>query len=592
MFPIQMNAITADDLIVGQTGQVSLELSQITTVGSWIWWDPFKPFSVDATITIEEFGYSEKVTVPLVGDDFSGASTKLISFVYDVAVRGDYNVQIDLSTEGVTLLSQTVELTALGEAFIEFSRQAFDVTDTTFTTDLSYFDETGAALSSLQVRGSLGSDFATSESTFGAKYIRTDRTDSSGTLEMTFNVQDLVEDGLLDLNSLYSQIPAPPFASIKLYLNVTNVASFDLTTSEHVVEIQIRLKTVSLRTSPANLQLTQGTTDSFSFSVTALDQDQAPIANARIEYVVPKIPSIANTVFTDADGEATITLRDSDLFSLSDLAILFNDLRNDNAEVNTTIRMVMTAENYPTKVLTRVISILPNDIVITANPVQPAIKEKNILQESLPPIEIEVATSDLFSRVINSLVHIEWNNTEWDSFVDLSDREEHVTPYTFSLDPSSLPAGAYTVLIVAVKDGITSTVAIEAIVDDAGLSLSQEQIVKPKVLGKTIIVEASTIEDVAFTAISVIGALALAWIGGVFAEFLKELIFTKECPHCGSPLGRRTKALVCKWCGNDLPWTKNTLNPEEDLPMEGASEPAMSETAPPTEADEGPAKDL
>ncbi|RMG25094.1 MAG: zinc ribbon domain-containing protein [Methanobacteriota archaeon] len=580
MFPVEMVAIEQPDLLVGDEGQITLGLSQFVTDGTWIWWDPFKPFTFDIKVTIPKFDYVKTETVLL--DSFNAQDTLYIPFTYEITERGVYDVQIELSTEGLVLLSQTVQSRALGVARTEFGIEAFSITDSTYATDLTFIDEKGDVLSSLQVSGSLGLPFDDSIPKFDQKYIRSGRTDTSGKLELTFSVKDLSDDGLVNLTELYSQDPIPPFKEIFLYLNITNSGAFNLESRILVVPVRVLLNRVNMRVSPTNLEITQGTTETFTFSVTALDQNQNPIKDASISYRVKEIPEIKNTVFTDLDGEATISFRDQELFALSNLAIIANQGRNTNnlETINVTIEMTLNSSLYPVRTIERTLTILPNSLVITANPVQLSVKEANIIEQSIPPIDVEVAVSDIFSRVVNAFVSITWSDPKINDIVPLNAAEKHLSPYTFSVDVSSLPAGNYTLLIIAEKDGITSTVEIDT--NNPGLSLAQvPEIHRPVITARNIVIESSTVEDVAISLFSVLSALAIAkgieFLGGFS---LQVIGITRKCPFCDEVISSRVP--VCPNCGRDV---KDNEKPK-DTPEHAISPPE------PQPEEEEPAKEM
>lgn len=579
MFPVEMTVIEQPDLPVGEEGQVTLGLNLLEAGGAWIWWDPFKPFTFDIKVTISDFNYVKTETV-LLGS-FSTTETLYVPFTYEITQRGPYDIVIELSTEGLVLLSQTVQSRALGTARPEFSVQSFSITDTTFETDLTLIDEVGDVLSSLQVSGALGLPFKDNIQQFNQKYIRSGRTDTSGKLELTFSTTDLSSDGLVNLTDLYQRDPIPPFTEIFLYLNITNSEAFDLESRVIVVPVRVILNRVNMRVSPSNLEITQGTTEAFTFSVTALDQLQNPIKDAAISYQILELPEIRNTVFTDLDGEASITIRDTDLFALSNLAILANQGRdtNDLETINVTVSMTLNSSLYPVRTINRPLTISPNSLVITANPVQLSVKEANIIQQSIPPIDVEVAVSDIFSKVVNAFVSIEWRDKSINNFVPLNPEEKHLSPYTFSVDVTKLPAGNYTLIIIAEKDGITSTVDVETL--NPGLALAQvEKINRPVITARNIIIEASTTEDIAISLFSVLSALAIAKGASFLGSFSLQVIgINRKCPFCDEIISAKNE--VCSHCGRDIP-----KKGEKPSPDAGSNPPA------PPEPEDEPAKEL
>lgn len=567
MFPLEMTAIEQRDLAVGEEGQITLVFNLLQSSGTWVWWDPFKPFSFDVKISIPAFEFEETQTIQSY-NAFSLDGSLFTSVTYPVVKRGEYDISIELSTEGTVLLSQTIQSRALGSARAEFTRQSFSVSDSSYVTDLSIIDETGNILSSLQVEAALGLSIEDSKAAYGQKYIKTGRTDSSGKLGLTFDVSDLSSDNLLNFTEIYSMDPIPQFVELPLFINITNTESFDLEQRTIIVPVLVELNRMNLRVSPTNLEITQGTTETFTFTVTALDQDQNPISNAEVKYSFDEVPVISNTVFTDADGEATISLRDNDLIALNNLAILANEGSSglDLNTINTTITMSIKSALYPEKVIKRDLTILPNSLIITANPVQLSVKEATIFDNAIPPIEVEVAVNDIFSKVVNAFASIEWRNPAINKYAELDPAEKHITPYTFSVDVSKLPVGNYTLLITAEKDGITSTVDIKAENNGLGLSQQFKDVVKPVVAVRNIVIEASTTEDIALSMISVLGALLIAKLPGILSPLvLKLLKIKRKCPHCDEWIS--TKNNVCSFCGRDV--DPEGDSPDDDSPKKG-----------------------
>ncbi len=584
MFPLEMTAIEQRDLAVGEEGQITLVFNLLQSSGTWIWWDPFKPFSFDVKISIPAFEFEETQTIQSY-NAFSLDGSLFTSVTYPVMKRGEYDISIELSTEGTVLLSQTIQSRALGNARAEFTRQSFSVSDSSYVTDLSIIDETGNILSSLQVEAALGLSIEDSKAAYGQKYIKTGRTDSSGKLGLTFDVSDLSSDNLLNFTEIYSMDPIPQFVELPLFINITNTESFDLEQRTIIVPVLVELNRMNLRVSPTNLEITQGTTETFTFTITALDQDQNPISNAEVKYSFDEVPVISNTVFTDADGEATISLRDNDLIALNNLAILANEGSTgfDLRTINTTITMTVKSALYPEKVIKRDLTILPNSLIITANPVQLSVKEATIFDNAIPPIEVEVAVNDIFSKVVNAFASIEWRDPAINKYAELDPTEKHITPYTFSVDVSKLPVGNYSLLITAEKDGITSTVDIKAENNGLGLSQQFKDVVKPVVAVRNIVIEASTTEDIALSMISVLGALLIAKLPGILSPLaLKLLGLRRKCPHCDEWIS--TKNEVCSFCGRDV----NTEgdSPDDDSPKNGGGSSGGSGGSPGIDSDQ------
>ena len=178
-----------------------------------------------------------------------------------------------------------LELTALGILRAEVSNAAttaFATDDASFTGEFTLVDDQGSAVPNLNVNTSLG--FPIDQAT-NSKYIKTGRSDASGKVSVKFDTTTLMTDGIINQTDILSQKIIPNFIFMTLFINVTNANSLNLQQAENQLKIrlQVRFAKISVRTSPSLLELTQGTTETFSFTTTVLNQDQEPVANAMVK---------------------------------------------------------------------------------------------------------------------------------------------------------------------------------------------------------------------------------------------------------------------------------------------------------------------
>jgi hypothetical protein len=713
LFPVQMGTVVEDRVIVGTTGSISLELSQVFLTDATNWFDWFSSFQFQATVVISEFGFESTVTVDM--NDFFDFSfdgvgeSQILNFNYVPTMRGSYTIEILLGVEGVTLLSQSIELVSYGvlRADATASNPTFKTDDSSFTAVFTLIDDRGDAIPNLTVNTSLIRPF---EEQADITFIKTGRSDSSGRVSVRFTTTTI--NTLLNVENIIAQPVVPDSISINLFINVTNADSrslvpietilripvtlelakyyiplsinnlefatsdrgfeaeitiidakgnavpnlqvegslglprvnsselfgskyivsgltdasgkviFEFDVSEFegdfvnrsalsnqaiargyifsnlyikttdsddvnfagdmVIRAKINLASISARTSPTSLVMVQGTTDAFSFIVSTLDENANPITNATVTYSIQGLPNSQNQVFTNTDGEATITFRDNILFGLSNLAIVARmDDPTNFSETITTIFLTIEHIDYPTRQISREITILPNNIKISANPVQSVMKAKNLFEEIKPKIDIEVATEDLFSRVIPAEVHIEWADPEWNRHLVLNPESKHLSPYTFALDPTDLPSGEYELLIIARKDGITTTAILE--VETDGLELDQLQIIDiPAITARRIIVEPVTLADIGYAFIGVITGFAVAFLIGLGKDYLKESVFYKNCPYCKSHI--KKSIYVCSSCGRDLP-SKGDKSIKTDGEAKNLSDSSKSDSTQPKALD-------
>jgi hypothetical protein len=708
IFPVQMGVIAGKDNIVGDNAEISLELSQIPQLDSVTWWDFLITFNFQLKIEIPTFSYVSSETVDLADfADFSGntASSKFITKTYKATQKGNYTIYISLSVEGRDLLSQIIELTALGIVRAEYveSDLIFATDDESFTAKFALIDDNGIAIANLNTNASLGQPF---EKATLSTYVKTARSDASGKISIKFDTNKLAQDGIINQSQILNLPKIPTYYFINLYVNVTNAdsqnlkqaelvlkipikiklakfyANFDLSTLQFstadsefegvvtildgsgvatpnlkldaalgdpiatsltkygekyitrdkltdssgkvtlkftvssfekdkinrtqlselpvmpsfmifdlfinittsssfnyagdiIARVKVNLAEINARISPSTLEITQGTSEAFTFSVNALDQDQNPINNATISYSIKNVPGSDNSVFTNVDGEAVITFRDSDLFGLSNLAIAYG------GATNTTIIMQITHSSYPTRTLEKTITVLGNKLKITANPVQTNIKQASLFEPKKSVIDVEVATEDSFGKLVTAEVRLNWSNPELNKIFNLDELGTHITPYTFSVDPSALPVGEHNFLIIAKKDGITTTHVVKnpgnitlAKVSSLQSIESTDQIDffdRPVVLARKIIIEPNTIQDIIISIVGILSGFVIAKGVGIATE--KGLILTKQkrhCPHCEEFIGGKQK--VCPHCGRDVPVEeKSKKEPKKpDLPKYGS----------------------
>lgn len=559
LFPVQLGVIASNNQIVGNFAQLSLELSQIPEYDALTWYDFLIPFTFQLTVQIPKFSYISTQSVDLANFfTFTPGATgnsQFINELYKPTVKGDYNVYITLSEEGQTLLSQQFKLTALGQVSAEYidTDTVFSTDQTSFTAKFTLVDDSGLAVPNLNVNTSLGKAL---DKNPVANYVKKGRSDASGKVSIVFDVSKLFKDGILNETAILNSNPIPLSVYLTLYVNVTNAGSQNLQQAETLLKIPIKvvISQMDARISPTVLQIVQGTTDAFTFVVTVLNQNQNPVANAKIAYSIDGVPNSNNTVFTNVDGEAVVTFRDNILFGLSNLAIIAK------GSTNTTINFNIQQSSYPTKTIQKSISILGNNLKITANPVQTNIKQPSIFDSNkLSPIDVEVAVEDSFGRVIPAEVRLAWNDSSLNSAYNLDDLGTHIAPYTFSIDPNKLPVGELNFMIIATKDGITTTHQVTGTSQAqtqfkiaSTNSASQNTIINnPVVITRKIIVEPSTISDILISIVGILSGLIIAKVATMIRERGEEVVgITRSCPHCEEIISGNSG--VCSHCGRDV----------------------------------------
>ncbi len=412
--------------------------------------------------------------------------------------------------------------------------------DSSFSSKVTLIDNNGIAIPNLNVQASLGvpNDKATIST-----FVKSLRSDASGNINFNFDISHLAQDGLINLTQILSMDPIPTSVSIPLYLNVTNANDQFLQQAGPLIQIPVTviIAQISAQISPNILEVTQGSTQPYSFSVTILNQAQRPISNAGISYSITNVPNSNNTVYTNANGETIITLSESNLLGLSNLAIIAQ------GSTNTSIVLEINHTSYPLKILKTDITVVANSLKITANPVQATVQQPLIFTSTrLAPIDIEVSVADSFGKIVPAEVQLVWNNSKLNSAVDLTQLGVHIAPYTFSIDPNSLPVGEHTFIIEATMDGITTTHSI-------GSSQANSQTINhPAILLRKIIMQPSTIQSAFLSLFGILSGFVMVYAYSMVQE--KLLIYSKRrryCPHCEEVIV--TGVHVCSHCGRDIP---------------------------------------
>ena len=286
-----------------------------------------------------------------------------------------------------------------------------------------------------------------------------------------------------------------------------------------------------------------------------------------VSYNLSEIAGSANTVFTNADGEATITLRDNDLFGLSNIAV------RAQGATETNISMTITHEDYPTRTLVKSISIAANNLSISITQSTISTKAASIFEPTKPSIDIDVAAQDLFGKQVAAEIRLVW----FDNPNDPGKAERlnaivpldiiGITPHTFTIDPSNLFEGEHTLLLIARKDGITTTKIITTgnnTANDARTKISStdqfEFIDFPIETLRKIIIEPNTIEDVVISIFGILSGLIIAYAFTRIKERgLVVASYNKVCPHCEEYIYRSQK--VCPNCGRDVIEKSSTVDP-------------------------------
>lgn len=257
-FPIEMEIQAQDNVIVGEIGQIVLQIHKIVgLINSYAWFQPEKTFTVDVVATIPEFGFSAKATINL-NDFFNpeapGGGEGIIPFFFEPLVRGSFDINVAVSLEGLELLSGEIELTALGSvhADFDFSELEFATDDDTFTASITLIDENGAAIPNLKLNASLGSPLGVI-----SNYTGDGRSDSSGKVEIEFDIEDF-EDDKVDVNFIGNLPVTPEFLIFDLFLNVTNADDYDLKQEVGliIVPVTVILSRSSIHVSPSTLEST------------------------------------------------------------------------------------------------------------------------------------------------------------------------------------------------------------------------------------------------------------------------------------------------------------------------------------------------
>lgn len=503
---------------IDQSALIAVDIVPIfIPIGSDMWFNPAPSFTFTLQVSIAKFGYSESVSQD-IGDFFTNNNSDpdtFHSFVYEPTSRGSFTIDISIVSDGRVLLSKKIQMVAYGIVYPSFSGAApsFATDDDSFTAAITLVDENGIAAPNLKVDASLVVPIEDAPDTYKIN----SRTDSSGVLSLTFDVSDFANDFIN-----YSKINAMPVRPDNLFfvmfLNVTNAKSFNLRQEDRYIVIPFRvdLSRVIFDVSPSLLEITQGTTETFSFSVVLTNQKTEPISNAKVNYSIDGVEGSNNSVTTDTDGKATISFRDTILLTLQP------------PEVNITMRIIH--EDYPVKFIRYPLNIKENQLQILANPVFISIRGKTLFESSISAFDVEVVTQDLFGQTVVASAWLSWVDTSNNEIINLKNLGAHFTPYSFSIDPSHLPAGDYKILISAHKDGLTT-------------------LDSPSTVIRTISITSPTLFESIISAFLIYGIYAIGKLTGVgYTAFMKATGKLTECPLCGEYTPANEKA--CRYCGN------------------------------------------
>jgi len=130
------------------------------------------------------------------------------------------------------------------------------------------------------------------------------------------------------------------------------------------------------------------------------------------------------------------------------------------------------------------------------------------------------------------MISLAWSDPNVNNYVDVKGLGERISPQTFTLDPSKLPAGSYELQISAWREGLVSKES-------------------PVVVSRTIIITEPTLFDSVASAFIIYGVYVASKLGGVLLGRVKKLMgITTECPHCFEETS--AKAPMCSKCGNSI----------------------------------------
>ncbi len=488
-----------------------ISINILELIGSWTYFRVHTNSSVYATISSDEIGFSTSQTIDLSIFNFDSG---FIPFSFTPKTRGKYSLNLQLSQEGVVLLSGKIKATALGEIRPEFNFKDFEAytDDSSFSASLSLIDSKGLAISDLEVESVLNIEpGATMTESEMNKYYSKDRTDASGSIDISFTISSLLKDFNLE--------PAPgefdqvlPDLYLPIFINATNARKFYFAMDQPIViPLHVKFATMSLIINPNFLEIVQGRDEDYSFSVEVVNQESQPVSLARVGY---SIGAKNNSITTSVDGTGTITLNGNELFKLQP------------PFVNISITIIHS--KYPVKHLVKPLSIIENEIVILANPINVEAKTKAFYESSVSKVSMEVSTEDKFRSTLTANVSLSWAE-DYDLDYDLGKLGVHLSPYTFEIDPAQLPEGEYLVNVTANRSG-----------------LGQQTVVR------RIVIIAPTLYEAIVSALLIYGGYILTKLLSALYGFALSMIgITMECPNCHQTTKKKNNA--CEHCGNPLP---------------------------------------
>jgi hypothetical protein len=537
-FPVQVIIETPKETIVESESIAFIFFRKVEAIQSFVWFNTLFQLTV----------------------------TGFLDFPFSPEKRGSFSLNFDLKQEGVTQLVGNISSTALGFVRPEFTFTDFEIFSDgdDLETTISIVDEKGIALSNLEVELSLGipPNEIESNNILKAKYYTTDRTDVSGNIDIDFDISSLVADFNLfstdgtgpSLNQIQRKEAVLP-----IFLQISNAQSKNLFFNRPIVlELRIQQAQMRLIVSPSFLEIVQGSDDSYSFTVSVVNQENEPVSLATVGYT---INGKSNSVTTGTDGSTTVTISALDILSLT--------------FPQETISFTLTHGSYQTSTISKVLNIIENQIKINANPVQLEIRGRSFFERDVTKLAIEVNTEDRFSNLITSNVSVAFKEPNKVKDLDeaLADTGIFLSPHTFQIDPTGLDSGEYEIVIHAEKSGLSGSVT-----------------------ERRITVTEPTLYDSLVTVGLLYGGWLLLKFGGVFLGGLLSITgYNTECPHCGT--STRSSNNACHSCGNLLPkkgkMAEKLVTPPitSDVPPV-VDEPSSSEFHPVSMDEDKPAKDF
>jgi hypothetical protein len=535
-FPYQVFMEVEKELEVDRDSVAIIKVNVIHMTGSWVYFNLETNSTVTGTISSTEIGFSETTVVDLNIFDFD---TGFIPFGFTPETRGSASINLLLEQEGQKVLYGSIDTTILGHIRPEFNGAEFQIytDDAKFENSIALIDDEGKAVSDLEVEATLMGDVNFIQSTpgFQAKYYSKDRTDASGEIDLSFDTSSIIDDFYLEFDEEFIWIP--------VFINVTNADTFNFRMDRPiVVELRIKLATLNAIISPSFLEIVQGSDDDYSFSISVVNQDNDPVSLARVIY---NLNDKINSITTASDGSGTITLKGADLYFIEP----------PFAEITFTLNHT----SYPEKTISRPINVIPNSIVIIANPVQVEARGKAFFETSVAMVSLEVATEDRFGQSITANVSLSWADPAGIEYNLDTELGSHISPYTFELDPAKLPEGEYEVLVRAERFGLGE-----------------------EVVTRRIIISTPSLYEAAASAILIYGAWILMKVLGLSTGLVTNIFgITKSCPNCSTRTSKKNKA--CHACGNILPG-KRIIGPsyeaKEGVKTRPKSEDKVSKSEP------------